>query len=394
MTKQSGVKGLAQPALEGVGLEGPPEQVVARLAELAERQPRARSAVAQVLGAMPVQQAAELLARMEAGAASAERREIRRALFRLRQKGITPQTPGRAAGAAEGDQPASPAGAPVWGFLSARDAQGLCLAWLVRPRPGTGGVRRLAGLCSDREGLIEFVFDESNRRELRELRRDLERRYRVRLVEADWTVCDFILCQAYAMTPAGRLAGRDAFLGRRAEFTDLPLRTTIEHPIYDVLGHDRADAQPSVELFKEPEAEALRSVIGDVEPYVERIEQVVQSRLVVSEFLQQERLEAVLSEVARELLGSKRGLLLRRRLEDLAYYLLRDGRPQPAGWAAAAAWQLKAGIPLEQNNMLRTLIRSEVEAALGRRRRDQETRLVLTPAQAREASRTEGRRTG
>ena len=68
----------------------PPAEALARLGELRAAPGDESGAIARALGAIASAEAAAMLAAMEAGASGALRREVRRALFRLRQRGIAP----------------------------------------------------------------------------------------------------------------------------------------------------------------------------------------------------------------------------------------------------------------------------------------------------------------
>src|SRR5277367_1285810 len=104
-----------------------PEDAIAALRNLRARPDFSEGAIARALGSILAPAAAELLATMETGATGSSRREIRRALFRLRQAGIEPSaheaapapTAARAAGADSGFE----------GVLSPIDATGVGLAW-------------------------------------------------------------------------------------------------------------------------------------------------------------------------------------------------------------------------------------------------------------------------
>src|SRR5579863_992571 len=84
----------------------PPAEALARLGELRSAPGVSANAIARALGAIASADAAAMLAAMEAGASGALRREVRRALFRLRQRGIAPAA---AAAAAAPSAPSAPA---------------------------------------------------------------------------------------------------------------------------------------------------------------------------------------------------------------------------------------------------------------------------------------------
>src|SRR5208337_2889466 len=108
-------------SLRQLGLDpAQPEQAVDKLRALRAEGTANAAAIAAAAGHIAIQGAAALLAEMEAGASGAVRREIRRALFRLRQHGIEPP-----AAAAVASAPAVPAPAPnVSALISPIDGEG------------------------------------------------------------------------------------------------------------------------------------------------------------------------------------------------------------------------------------------------------------------------------
>src|ERR1700736_5616574 len=84
-----------------------PAEALARLDELRAAPGVSAGAIARALGAIARPESAAMLGGMEAGASGALRREVRRALFRLRQRGIAP-----AIGAGPTAAPARPAAEP------------------------------------------------------------------------------------------------------------------------------------------------------------------------------------------------------------------------------------------------------------------------------------------
>jgi len=68
----------------------PPAEALARLGDLRAAPGVNAGAIARALGAIASAEAAAMLAAMEAGASGTLRREVRRALYRLRQRGIAP----------------------------------------------------------------------------------------------------------------------------------------------------------------------------------------------------------------------------------------------------------------------------------------------------------------
>jgi hypothetical protein len=89
-----------------------PADALARLRELRGAPGVAPGAIARALGALATPGAAAMLADMEAAASGAARREVRRALFRLSQRGIAPPAAGSGRERPAAPPPPLPPGPP------------------------------------------------------------------------------------------------------------------------------------------------------------------------------------------------------------------------------------------------------------------------------------------
>jgi hypothetical protein len=351
----------------------PPAEAVAKLAEL--RGGADDLAVAQALGEIAAPQSAAMLAQMETGASGALRRQIRRSLFRLRRRGIEPpsiSSPARAPAA-------EPADTGLSGLLSATDAEGARIVWLLKSRPA-GGVKRLWAIASEHEGLVALTADTLSRKELRSERAELQRRAGAPLIDADWHLADFIMCEAYRRTPEAQRARVGNFLTLRTEMVAASPPVEFTHPIYDEFEVAR---EPSPDLMKEPEIGGYKLSQDAIKPFAEEVSQLQQSTLVLNRMQQEERVTAVIERAVEQLLQGEVVHRLRRRLEDSGYYFARTGKRMQAGWAAAAAAHLRDGSDLKRIGFFQLFMRAQLGAILAERQEKQqeEPRLIMTPAE-------------
>ena len=354
------------------------EQTLASLRELRGRAAATEAAIAHALGLLPIDGAAQLLAEMEAASSGEVRREIRRALFKLRQRGIEPAP--RPQSAAQ-TKPLAPSDENMSALMSAIDAEGARIVWIVKARP-QGGSSRLWGLTSESEGLVGATLSNLSSRQLREGRKEIEQRAQTVLVEADWRLADFILCEAYRRTPESRRGLVGNFLAIRAEIIATPPATDFQHPIYEALAAEIA-AEPSLELLKEPELAGWKLPVEKTKPYVDEVNDIRQSPLVLNRFQQEDRINAIVERAIVDLLSGEAVIVARRRLEDTAYYLARAGRRPAAGWAAAAAARLRDNADLKRIPFFQEFVRANLGAILAEQEEHQrqEPRLIATPAE-------------
>src|SRR5260370_37692572 len=100
---------------------------------------------------------------------------------------------------------------------------------------------------------------------------------------------------------------------------------------------------PAADLLKDPEIAGGKFPPAEIKPYVDEIKSIRESVLVLNRVQQEERINVIVERAVGELLGGERAGAIRRRLEDIAYYMARSGRREAAGWAAAAAALLRVG---------------------------------------------------
>jgi len=366
-----------------------PADAIAKLRELRGAPEIPDAAIARALGAIADPAAAAMLAEMENGATGATRREIRRALYKLKQRGVEP--PASSAPAAVVSHPDAAEETGLAGMISPIDAEGARIVWILKPRT-QGGVLRMWALVSERD-LVGAQNTGLSRRELKSEREELERRAQVKLVDADWRLADFIVYEAWRNTPESRRGTVGNFLALRSELIASPPPADFVHPVYAELAAEAA-AEPSVELLKEPELLEWRLPDATLKPYVDEISQAGESVIVVSPLHKQERVNAVIDRATGELLAGDNRRRIQRRFEDVAYYMTRAGRRRQAGWAAAAAARLRDGADVTKLLFFQAFVRTQLGAiaAAEQQKAEEEPRLIMTPAEAMRAREARERR--
>ncbi len=356
----------------------PIPEKLARIRQLRETAGADNIAIAQALGEINDPGAGDQLAEMEADATGALRREIRRAIYKIRSHGIEVR---ESAPAAKAASPAPPEPG-LTAFMSPIDAEGAQIVWMVKTRP-RGGLVRLWGLVSETEGLAGVQNHALSRRELKLQQEQLEKQSAVKLVAIDPRLADFILCDAYRRTPPQRLGAVGTFYALRTEVTGVPPTAEFSHPIYAQFAKETAQ-EPSVDLLNEPEIRDFRIPPAELAPYLEEVNRVQESVLVVSRSSQEDRILGAVEKAIGELLTSERAHRLRRRLEDTAWYLMKTGRRPQAGWAAAAAAKIRDGADLRKIPFFKTLVQTQLGAMLANEteKKNAEPRLIMTPAEA------------
>jgi hypothetical protein len=332
--------------------------------------------------------AAEALVALEPHVGGDARRELRRGLYRLRQRGVAvPERP--AADAPRRPEPE----ADVEGLLSPHDTTGDRLLWLVRRQAG-GGSLVVAARANEPGGLRDVQVVDMSRKHIRAVRQRLAREGGVVLVPAPWRAVDALLVEAHERTP-DRDRSRD-YLRVRSQITAEPAAApeepTSRHAPPPGADDAGALAAASEELLREPPFAAWAPEAGAIAPFVAEIEALRDSPLVLNELQQRERVREVIRRAARTVYPAA---ALARRLAGTAYVLGEGGRPAVARRALAVAVLLRARpdeayeTPLViglVERALGTLLSADVE----RRTEERRSALIATPGEylrARESSR-------
>jgi len=338
------------------------------------------------LGASTVPEAGARLAALEARSGKQVRREIRRALYKLEQRGLwsSPEPPPPpSTNELLGRRVEEPEG-----WLSAIDFAGNRLAWLARPL--SHGVATLSAVVNDLSGIRELHAGETTRKALAQARKELADKHDLTLVEAPWAHVDALVARAFDAT-ADRSGCSDYPQARALVVPHPP--TSAPPPPVDALV-DRAlaaaDAEAlarSADALAEHELATWLLPLEWMKPTLEELDSTQQSVLVLSRAQKDERLRSIIEHAVDEILGEpSRREIYAGRLDESAYLLARRGALDLARALVAASAATSAGQPIRAVPVLAELTRRSLSLALqveAERARDTaRSSLVVSPAQA------------
>lgn len=319
--------------------------------------PAADVALATLLSDYATPQAAQTLVNWESTAQTKSvRRAISRALYKLSQKGIRVDRPAQ--------EQAKSILTPVEpeGYLSSLDGRGDRLVWLVKPRTG-GGLHYLSALVNEPAGMrtVEYTADVT-RKGLKFARQDLAARYQISMLEVPWRYCDFVMSEGYERAKAhAQRTGQEEQTGQTehpnqaldrypalrshitttpAEPTAVPLPDSIA-PLAQAIGEKERLLATSAQLFEEPELQRWLLDHEQAHPYVDKLSAAQESVLVLNQYQQQDRAQAVIEEAVADLFSAEGAQAYARRLEETALHLAVSGRLENAKRAVAVALALK-----------------------------------------------------
>jgi hypothetical protein len=297
------------------------------------RETSADTAIAHRLGALVCEDSREILRGLEASAQDRiVKKEVKRALYRLQQRGISIPT---------GSAPvvAPLLASTVEGFVSPIDGRGDQLVWLLKPRPG--GLLHLFGVINDPEGMREADVTVVSRKALKALRAELKSKHELEVVEASWRYCDFLLSRAFRWARDGQRRIDGDFPALRSQLLKDPAAEELA-PL--VLSHVDAAAVPPLsetsrvaQLLEEKEFRTWFFGPAELKPYLDELNGVRESPLVLDERQQSERFGAIIDRAVEELFGGALQQSWVRRIYEMAYFFWATRRAESAKLAIATA---------------------------------------------------------
>lgn len=330
----------------GVAVDEPSPTLVDPLQDQLGKNPQIDLAIAFTLGRIAESAAVEALAKMEGEAGDkALKKEIRRSLFKLSQRGLT--VPEAKTSGSSGAIPLLRAGAEIEAYMSAIDGAGGRLLWIAKPQAGHG-LQTIQAMVSDREGLLRVGGAQIRRKELRNMMREIKDTHGISMISVPWEYANQTLYDGYEQAKS---QGRSGFENFHELLTAIGAKKPgpQEHPIYRRLNaetvRDGSWREQSRRLLDAPE---LRFWFFDedwVRPYLSQLEEAKSSRLVLNQVQKEERLAGIVRDAVKAFCAGQTGAVLHRRLEDMALYFIETGREDLARLSLAVAIQIATGDP-------------------------------------------------
>lgn len=330
----------------GIAVDEPSPSLVRRLQDQFGNDSQIDVAIVFTLGRIAEMESVEALAKMESEARDKPlKKEIRRSLFKLSQKGLT--VPEKKTSGSISVTPLSKAGSETEAYMSAVDGAGGRLLWIAKPQPGHG-LQTIQAMISDREGLLRVGGAQIRRKELRNMSREIKDKHGVSMISVPWEYADQSLYNAYEKGKSQGRTGFENFHELRAAIASGKPRHQ-DHPIYRRLNAEivteGAWREQSRRLLEEPE---LRFWFFDedwVRPYLSQLEEAQSSRLVLNQVQKEERLAGIVRDAVKKFCAGETGAVLQRRMEDMALYFNETGREDAARLSLAVAIQIGTGDP-------------------------------------------------
>jgi len=317
------------------------------------------TAIAEGLVRIPSRATAMILMEMKASCRSKPLlKAIKKSLYRLKQRGISIEDTEERESTAPVIRPL-PGGQPK-GFLSGIDYLGNRLIILTVPGIPRG-LHTFEALVSDIEGLVNFRRNQMTRKAFNAFLGNLREKVKFPIVEIPPAYGRFLLEEAYSLTEKMEKTPPQDFLMAKKEISDI--ENGITGPlIYQFLDRDEIKGNDRF-LADSKNLLAMEGVINwilepeDVEPYARAVKEAEESRIALNPAQKEEWLQGIYQRALGELFPRERRFLYKRRLEEMAYILLKLDRNDEAKRCLGAALDLEREIsPLRPNPFLLQLV--------------------------------------
>ena len=359
-TLRSGLKTLRN---EGVETESPDAATVEPLLQRFGADAAVSLAVAHVLGRVRDGASVTALKELEQRAGNKEiRREIRRSLFKLAQGGLVSAGPEEApAGGGGANFSLAP---EIEGYLSSVTGGGSRMVVLTRPQPG-GGLLVMQAAVNDRRGLERLGGNVIRRKELRQMMNDMKDQLQVSMTPVPWEYADWLVHDAYGKVKDSPGEGVADYPRLRTHLTGArPVQRN--HPVFDLVDADAigptALSETSEKLLEEPEFRTWFVEKDLLEPYLERLQETEQSRIVLNPMQKEERFRSIVREAVQGIfLGVETRAVFEGRFEDAALHLHASGQEDQAMAVLGVALAIRRGdlgslgVPLLEGLVMRSL---------------------------------------
>jgi hypothetical protein len=337
------------------------EEIFQSLVTFWGKAPETDSQIAELLASIPSAKIARILQRMlEVSKEKKVQKIIKRSLYRLKNRGIAVEEVSR------GERRSilqTLKAEPPKGYASAIDFLGQRLLLLVIPHMG----RRWTvaqGVISDTEGLIDFSGEEMTRKEFMRFFEEVREKTPLPFVEMEPSYVEFLLMQAYQLTLEKRRTPPQDFLLLKSEIENV--RKEYEKPLIysylqadEIAGDDRILTN-SEDLLKNDLFSGWRIGEDEIRPYAEAILEAEESKIILNQAQKEARFQEIYLKALSELFSEERRLFFKRRIEEMAYILLKLGRQEEAKISLAIALDLEKPLNLIQPNpfLFQLVIRS------------------------------------
>jgi len=316
------------------------EEILKKTSEYLKQEPCLTIHVIEALSRIPTPETAQLLLGMMAEADEKQViKSIKRTLYKLKQKGVKWEEK------AQKKEPVlkPPKPAEPQGYLGSIDATGSRIIVIGKPQP-LRGLLVIFSIVNDLEGIQEFNLKGLSKKSFNEFMKDSLASAEFPIVTAPGAYCIYILKEAASLTQSLSRPLPQGYHDAEREYKDI----VWDYPaplIYQYIKEDEVKdsahlLKNSINLHKVMPFATWHIAAPEVQKYAARITETQQSKIVLRPDQKEARLNAIYRDALEDLFPEEKRFLWKRRLEEVAYILLKIGKENEAKASLSAAIDL------------------------------------------------------
>jgi len=359
------------------------EEIFQYLLPQSGKGPQTAGRLAELMVAIPDRLTVRLLHRMfEATQDKRVRKIIKRSLYRLKSKGVVVEE--------ISSDKAKPILRPLKegpkeGFASGIDFLGYRLLWLIIPHPGRG-LTVMRGIVSDREGIVDFTQEEMTRKGVRTFFEEVQEKNPFPRVEIEASYVAFLFSQAYALNLEKKGNPPQDFLRAKREIEnikkDYPKPLIYSYLQADEMAGDDRMIRKGGDLLKADLFSSWRIEEERIQSYADEVWEAEESKIVLNPAQKEVRFQGIYQKALTDLFSGEKRFLYQRRLEEMAYVLLKLGREEEAKISLSVAMDLEKPLnPIQPNPFLFQLVTKSIFGLLAEayEKKSKEVSLIAKP---------------
>jgi hypothetical protein len=359
-----------------------PEDLLNRVSSYLEEESLLTIPLIEALARVPNAQTAQLLSAMIAKTDDKTTiKSIKRTLYKLRQRGV------RWEEKSSKDKPVlrPPKPAEPEGYLGAIDSTGSRIIVIAKPQP-LRGLLVVFAIVNDLEGIQKFDLNEFSKKGFHEFVNNSLASSDFPVVTAPGAYCIHLLREASSLSSKTSKPLPQGYHEAENEFKDSPWDDPSPI-IYQFIKDD--EVKDRGHLLNE--SRKLHEIMPfstwfvpdqELQPYVSSITEAQESKIVLTPEQKDERINRIYMKALHEIFPEHKRLLWKRRLEEMAYILLKTRNEEEARLAVSAAVDLEEPFtsvdpnPFIWNLLLKSLY-ILIEGDYGEK--EKEPSLIVTP---------------
>jgi len=331
-----------------------------------EEDTRLSEAAAEALGAIPTEEAARLLWMVADTEPKGRAKTARRSLYRLRAAGIAVDDL-----APRLEPPAVPRRSSTEriykAYVSHIDGVGSRYLTLATPMPFRGLVMVLT-VVNDRVGVKDCIGRDISKRSLAEQIERLRAEGDLFIVEAEPAYVQHLIREAGALNLKSGFAYPENYLFWN-EIIGEPDRPFERPIIYELLDEKSVEEDvlllpTSADLLELPEFSSWFYGLGEMQEFARQLMERERSALVLSEWSKEAAIERIHTSASEKIFDETGRPRYKRRLEEMAYLLLQEGKEKEARQSLAVALALGMTRPVQTIPFIKAMTAKSLDFAV------------------------------